>query len=45
LALSNAGKPTGPHPAAHALLEDAEAMSWWERRQAISLPERRQSLR
>jgi ParB-like nuclease domain len=41
LALSNAGKPTGPHPAAHALLEDAEAMSWWQRRQYMSLPERR----
>ena len=43
LALSNAGKPTGPHPAAHALIEDAEAMSWWSRRQSISLPERRQT--
>jgi hypothetical protein len=42
LALSQAGKPTGPHPAAHALLHDAEAMSWWQRRRSIQLgPERR----
>jgi uncharacterized ParB-like nuclease family protein len=41
LALSQAGKPSGPHPAAHALLDDAEAMSWWRRRRAIQLPERR----
>lgn len=42
LELSKAGKPAGPDPAAHALLDDAEAMSWWERRHAIQLgPERR----
>jgi uncharacterized ParB-like nuclease family protein len=37
LALSQAGKPAGPHPAAHALLHDAEAMSWWQRRRSIAL--------
>ena len=41
LALSQEGQPTGPHPAAHALLDDAEAMSWWRRRRSIQLPERR----
>jgi uncharacterized ParB-like nuclease family protein len=43
LALSKAGEPTGPHPAAHALLHDADAMSWWQRRRSMSLPERRKS--
>lgn len=46
LALSQAGKPAGPHPAAHALLGDAEAMSWWQRRRSIQLgPERRRRRR
>ncbi|HEX9097995.1 MAG TPA: ParB N-terminal domain-containing protein [Candidatus Dormibacteraeota bacterium] len=45
LALSQAGKPSGPDPAMHALLEDAEAMNWWQRRRSISLPERRVSTR
>jgi len=43
LELSKAGKPAGPHPAAHALLGDAEAMSWWQRRRLMALPERRKS--
>jgi ParB-like nuclease domain len=45
LALSQAGKPAGPHPAAHALLHDVDAMSWWQRRRSMSLPERRQTPR
>ncbi|HEV2036159.1 MAG TPA: ParB N-terminal domain-containing protein [Candidatus Dormibacteraeota bacterium] len=46
LALSQAGKPAGPHPAAHALLHDAEAMSWWQRRRSMQLgPERRRRRR
>jgi len=45
LELSKAGKPAGPHPAAHALLEDADAMKWWQRRRLIALPERRKSPR
>jgi len=46
LALSQAGKPAGPHPAAHALLNDADAMSWWQRRRSIQLgTERRQRRR
>src|SRR5260370_17068701 len=38
LALSKAGKPTGPHPAAHALLEDPQAMSWCARPHATPPP-------
>jgi hypothetical protein len=41
LALSEEGKPSGPHPAVHALLED-EAKRWWQRRWSMMLPERRQ---
>jgi hypothetical protein len=37
LALSTAGKPAGPHPAVHALLNDAEARRWWQRRRKIRL--------
>jgi hypothetical protein len=40
LALSEAGQPSGPHPAVHALLA-AEARHWWQWRRSISLPERR----
>jgi hypothetical protein len=41
LALSEAGLPTGPHPAVHALL-DQEAKRWWQRRRSTEVPERRQ---
>lgn len=44
LALSEAGLPTGPHPAVHALL-DEEAKRWWQRRRSTEVPERRQSPR
>jgi uncharacterized ParB-like nuclease family protein len=37
LALSKAGKPSGPHPALHDLLDDAEAKRWWQRRREIKL--------
>lgn len=40
LAMSEAGLPSGPHPAVHQLL-DEEARRWWRRRWPISLPERR----
>src|SRR5260370_39800511 len=44
LALSEQGKPSGPHPAVHALLED-EAKRCWQRRWSMTLPERRQANR
>jgi hypothetical protein len=44
LALSEAGRPSGPHPAVHDLL-DEEAKRWWQRRRSMSLPERRVSNR
>ncbi len=40
LALSEAGQPSGPHPAVHDLL-DEDAKRWWQRRRQIALPERR----
>jgi hypothetical protein len=43
LALSEAGKPAGPHPAVHALLE--EEKRWWQRRRSMALPERSKSAR
>jgi hypothetical protein len=43
LALSQAGKPAGPHPAAQALLDDAEALGWWQRRRLIQLGTERRS--
>jgi len=39
LALSQAGQPTGPHPAIHALLDKKETRKWWQRRRKISLTE------
>ncbi len=42
LALSEAGKPSGPDPAVHALL-DEEVKRWWQRRRSMALPERRQA--
>jgi hypothetical protein len=42
LALSEAGQPSGPHPAVHQLL-DEEVKRWWRRRRSIALPERRQA--
>jgi hypothetical protein len=42
LALSEAGLPSGPHPAVHQLLGE-EVKRWWQRRGLIALPERRQS--
>ena len=45
LALSQAGRPAGPHPALHALLDENDTRSWWQRRAAIVLPERRKSPR
>jgi hypothetical protein len=38
LALSQAGKPSGPQPAVNWLLLDAEARRWWQRRRSIQLP-------
>jgi uncharacterized ParB-like nuclease family protein len=40
LAMSEAGQPSGPHPAVHALLNE-EVKRWWQRRWSIMLPERR----
>ena len=37
LALSEVGKPAGPDPALHALLDDVEAKRWWRRRREIKL--------
>jgi len=37
LALSEAGRPSGPDPALHTLLDDEEARRWWRRRRNISL--------
>jgi len=45
LALSEAGRPSGPHPAVHSLLDHEEARRWWQRRRAIALPERRRAER
>jgi hypothetical protein len=44
LALSEAGLPSGPHPAVHQLLNE-EVKRWWARRRTISVPERRASTR
>ncbi len=44
LALSEAGRPSGPHPAVHQLL-DEEVKRWWQRRRSMALPERRASSR
>jgi uncharacterized ParB-like nuclease family protein len=44
LALSEAGLPSGPHPAVHQLL-DEEVKRWWQRRRSMALPERRTSSR
>ena len=44
LAMSEAGEPSGPHPAVHALLNE-EANRWWQRRRSIMLPERRRTQR
>ena len=44
LALSEAGLPSGPHPAVHQLLNE-EVRRWWERRRTTSVPERRTSVR
>jgi hypothetical protein len=38
LQLSEAGEPSGPHPAVHSLL-DEEERRWWRRRRSIRLPE------
>ena len=38
LALSQAGKPSGPQPAINWLLLDEEARKWWQRRRSIELP-------
>lgn len=38
LALSQAGKPSGPQPAINWLLLDEEARRWWQRRRSIELP-------
>jgi len=38
LALSKAGKPSGPEPAVNWLLLDEEARRWWQRRRSIQLP-------
>jgi hypothetical protein len=40
LALSEAGRPSGPHPAVHDLLSE-DAKQWWQRRRMIGVPERR----
>jgi hypothetical protein len=40
LAMSEAGQPSGPHPAVHALLAE-EANGWWHRRRSMMLPDRR----
>jgi hypothetical protein len=38
LALSKAGKPSGPQPAINWLLLDEEGRKWWQRRRSIELP-------
>ena len=40
LKMSQVGEAAGPDPAVRALLEE-HADSWWRRRQAIQIPDRR----
>jgi ParB-like nuclease domain len=37
LQLSEEGEPSGPDPAVHSLLLDAEARRWWRRRRALQI--------
>jgi len=44
LKMSEGGEASGPDPAVHALLNE-HANSWWRRRHAMQIPERRAKAR